>query len=120
MCGVVGSVIEPPAHFFRSPIAMSHTRFAEDVKRQAVNLVLHSQLAATVVAKQTGCSVNSIHAWIKKYRSDNLVTESPPAFVSVILDDPPPTSVEIVTPNGYIVRFTTPSLDELLAAIAAC
>ena len=118
---VIGSVVEPFPHFFR-PAAMSHTRFAEDVKRQAVSLVLHSQLAATDVAKRIGCSVNSIHAWVKKYRpTQNDVTEtSPPTFVPVSLVDSTPTTVEIVTPNGYIVRFASHSLDELLAAIAAC
>ena len=106
--------------FLPLPVAMSNPRFAEDVKRQAVKLVLDSRLAATVVAKQIGCSVNSIHAWIKKYRHENLVPESPSPFVSVTLDDPPPTSVEIVTPNGYTIRLATASLDELFAAIAAC
>jgi hypothetical protein len=42
--------------------------------------------------------------------------------VPVTLDESKPTSVEIVTPNGYTIRLTdiSHSLDELLAAIASC
>jgi len=101
---------------------MPHVRFSEDVKRHAISLVLDSQLVATDVAKQIGCSVNSIHAWIKKYRHEQIpvVESSPTAFVPVTLVDPKPTAVEIVTPNGYVIRLDSTSLDELLAAIAAC
>ena len=100
---------------------MPHTRFTEDVKQQAVDLVLHSQLAVADAARQIGCSIHSIHAWIKKHRQQqNFVTKSPTTFVPVTLVDPKATSVEIVTPNGYIVRLDSVSLAELLAAIAAC
>jgi transposase-like protein len=104
---------------------MSHVRFAEDVKRHAADLALHSDLAVTEIARQTGCSVNTLHSWIKKYRQEQKVvteTPTPPTFVPVTLVDPKPTSIEIVTPNGFIVRLVDAplSLGELLAAVASC
>jgi len=104
---------------------MPSVRFSDDVKRQAVELVLHQHLAAADVAQQIGCSVNSIHAWVGTYRrTRQSVTASPPpsAFVPVAIEEPKPTSFEIVTPNGYTIRLCDSfhSLDELLAAIASC
>jgi len=95
-------------------------RFSAEVKRQAIDLVLHSRLTVVSAAQQAGCSVNALHNWLKKHRQQNVDTK-PPTFVPLTLADPKPATIEIVTPNGFTVRLNNPlSLGELLAAIASC
>jgi len=95
-------------------------RFSTEVKRQAIDLVLHSRLTVASAAQQTGCSVNALHNWLKKHRQQRADTQ-PPIFVPVTLADPKLVSVAIVTPNGFTIRLNAPlSLGELLAAIASC
>jgi len=100
---------------------MPRTYFSPEVKLQAIDLVLHSQLSVATAAQQTGCSVNALHSWIKKYRQQqNPDTASSPTFMPITLVDTK-SAIEIVTPNGFTVRLHTPlSLGELLAAIASC
>jgi len=101
---------------------MPRTYFSPEVKQQAIDLVLQSQLSVAAAAQQTGCSINALHSWLKKYRQQqNPAIESSPTFVPITLVDPKAAAVEIVTPNGFTVRLNNPlSLSELLAAIASC
>ena len=101
---------------------MPRTYFSPEVKQQAIDLVLHSQLPVASAAQQTGCSVNALHSWLKKYRQQqNSVPESSPTFVPITLVEPKSSAIEIITPNGFTVRLNNPlSLSELLAAIASC
>jgi len=101
---------------------MPRTYFSPEVKQQAIDLVLQSQLSIAEVATQIGCSIHSLHSWIKKYRQQqNPDTASSPTFVPITLVDPKSAPVEIITPNGFTVRLHNPvSLSELLAAIASC
>jgi len=49
------------------------------------------------------------------------VDTEPPTFVPLTLADSKPSSIEIVTPNGFTLRLNQPlSLGELLAAITSC
>ena len=99
---------------------MLRTYFSEEVKRTAVDLVLQSRLPVGVAAGQIGCSVNALHHWLKKHRHQQADTEPPP-FVPITFVDPTPTSVEIITPNGFTVRLHSPiALRELFAAITSC
>ena len=99
---------------------MPRHSFSAEVKSQAIDLVLHSGLTVASAAQQIGCSVNALQNWLKKHRQQNTDTE-PPTFVPLTLSDSKPSSVEIVTPNGFTVRLTQPlSLGELLAAISSC
>jgi transposase-like protein len=101
---------------------MPRTYFSPEVKEQAIDLVLSSQLPVATAAQQIGCSVNTLHSWLKKYRQQqNPDTESAPTFVPITLVDPTSVAIEIVTPNGFTVRLNHPlSLGELFAAIASC
>jgi transposase-like protein len=99
---------------------MSRTYFTAEVKRHAVDLVLRDRLTVAAGAQQVGCSINALHNWLKKHRQQTANTD-PPTFVPITLVDSQATNIEIVTPNGFTVRLTTPpSLGELLAAIASC
>jgi len=100
---------------------MPRTYFSPEVKQQAVALVLDDHLTVAVAAQQVGCSVNALHNWLKKHRQDQCPGTSVPTFVPITLVDPKPSGIEIVTPNGFTVRLTSPiSLGELLAAISTC
>ena len=100
---------------------MPRIYFSTEVKQQAIDLVLQSQLSVAAAAQQIGCSVNALHSWLKKYRQQqNPATESSPTFMPITLVDTK-FAIEIVTPNGFTVRLHNPlSLGELLAAIASC
>ena len=99
---------------------MPRLYFSAEVKRQAIDLVLHSRLTVASAAQQIGCSVNALHNWLNKHRQRTVDTE-PPTFVPLTLADSQPASVEIVTPNGFTIRLNQPlSLGDLLAAIASC
>lgn len=101
---------------------MPRTYFSAEVKREAVDLVLQSHLSVGVAAQQTGCSVNALHNWLRKHRQQHAEAK-PSTFVPLTLVDPTPTSVEIVTPNGFIIRLTDASpkyIAELLHAFSTC
>ena len=101
---------------------MPRTYFSSEVKQQAIDLVLQSEFTVATAAQQTGCSINALHSWLKKYRQQqNPDTASSPTFVPITLVDPKSSAIEIITPNGFTVRLNNPlSLSELLAAIASC
>ena len=105
---------------------MPRIRYSEEVRQQALALVLESHLSAAQVAREIGCSVNSIHGWIKQHRQkDRQPTDqqSKATFVPVNIIDAKHQLIEIVTPNGFILRLneTTPQyLVELLNALATC
>ena len=99
---------------------MPRTYFSPEVKQHAIALVLDDHLTVASAAQQVGCSVNALHHWLKKHRQEQC-PGTPPTFVPITLVDPPPTSVEIVTPNGFTVRLYSPiSLGDLLAVITSC
>ena len=101
---------------------MSRIRYSAEVKQQAVALVLDDHLTVAAAAQQVGCSINALHSWIKKSRqADNSDTPAPPTFVPITLVDSAPTSIEILTPNGFTIRLNSPiALGELFAAITSC
>ena len=47
---------------------MPRLYFSAEVKREAVDIVLHSRLTVSSVAQQIGCSVNALHNWLQKHR----------------------------------------------------
>ena len=99
---------------------MPRLYFSAEVKREAVDLVLHSRLTVASAAQQIGCSVNALHHWLKKHRQRDAATV-PPTFMPITVSDSKPSSVEIITPNGFTLRLNQPlSLGELLATIASC
>jgi len=104
---------------------MPRSNFSAEVKRQAVALVLGDHLTVAVAAEQIGCSVHALHSWLRKHRQQQSPsTPSPPTFVPITLVDPKPNAaIEIVTPNGFIIRLTDASpkyIAELLHAFNPC
>jgi len=99
---------------------MPRTYFSIEVKQQAIALVLDDHLTIAAAAQQVGCSVNALHNWLKKHRQEQC-PGTPPTFVPITLVDSAPTSIEIVTPNGFTIRLPSPiALGELFAAITSC
>lgn len=102
---------------------MARIHYSDDVRTAAVDLVLNSHISVAQVAREVGCSPFTLHSWIKKHRQLLDPASKSAAFIPVKLVDGPSASVEIVAPNGYILRLTDAStqyIAELLAALASC
>jgi len=102
---------------------MSHVRYSAEVRQHALSLVRDSHLPVTRAAREAGCSVNSLHYWLKKQRQQTLPPDHPPTettFIPIKIVDSPTQSIEIVTSNGITIRLPDASpqyLAELLHAI---
>ena len=109
---------------------MPRIRYSEAVRQRAVRLVRESHMPITHVAKKIGCSVNTIHLWLKDHKpnskSDHCETisqEEVATFIPVKLIDQKSPSVEIVTPNGFTLKFSETHqrfITELLSELASC
>jgi transposase-like protein len=100
---------------------MPRTYFSPEVKQQAIALVLADHLTVAAAAQQVGCSVNALHNWLKKHRQEQCPGTPVLTFVPITLVDSAPTSIEIVTPNGFTIRLHSPlPLGDLLAVITSC
>jgi transposase-like protein len=102
---------------------MSRVRYSAEIRQHALSLVLDSHLPVTHAALNAGCSVNSLHYWLKKHRQQNTPPTHAPTFVPVNVIDPQNPSAEMVLPNGITLRLTdtTPrSLAELIHALILC
>ena len=106
---------------------MPRIRYTEEVRQRALALALESSLPATQVAREVGCSVNTVHLWIKQHRQqDGQPTDSQhkkATFVPVNIIDAGNHPIEIVTPNGITIRLTDASpqyIAELLNVLASC
>lgn len=105
---------------------MPRTHYSDDVREAAIDLVLTSHIPATEVAREVGCSVFTLHSWIKKHRRSldpPADLQRPTTFIPVNIVDAKSVSVEIVTPNGFTVRLgglSSQSLVELLTALTSC
>jgi transposase-like protein len=102
---------------------MSHVRYCAEVRQHALSLVLDSHLPVTRAAQQAGCSVNSLHYWLKKKRkqaSPSAPSQTETSFIPIQIVDSPTQPVEIVTATGITIRLTEASpqyLAELLLAL---
>ena len=109
---------------------MPRIRYSEAVRDRAVHLVLESHLPIAQVAKKIGCSVNTIHLWLKCHKADSksgrhkVMSEAEEAtFIPVELVEAKNNSVEIVTPNGFTLRLhdaNSQFIAELLRELAPC
>lgn len=116
---------EPIPFPFSPIITMPRIRYSEDVKRQAVSLVVEDHFTVAEVAHEIGCSVFTLHAWLKKHRQSitPALPSNAPSFVPVHLVDAKTASVEIVTPGGFTLRLidvSSQEIVELLTALATC
>lgn len=105
---------------------MARIRYSEAVRQRAVRLVRQSQTPISQVAEKIGCSVNTIHLWLKESKPDSRKTtsqEESATFIPVKLLDQKSSSVEIVTPNGFTLKLADahPQFPaELLGALGPC
>jgi transposase-like protein len=105
---------------------MPRIRYTAEVRQQALSLVLDAQTPIVQVAHDIGCSINTLHNWIKQHRQqdDPSVKQQEKAmFVPVNIIDARQHPVEIVMPNGISIRVTDISpryLAELLNVLASC
>jgi len=122
---------------------MPRIRYSAAVRTQAVHLVLESQTPVSHVARQFGCSLGTLQKWLKAHRqgvkepqpvsknsrqSDASMTfvnqaASPVPFIPVNLIEHKVTTIEIVTPDGFILKLadTNPqSIAELLGVLGSC
>ena len=102
---------------------MSHVRYSAAVRQHALSLVRDSHLPVTRAAREAGCSVNSLHYWLKKQRHQTLPPDNSPTeatFVPIQIVDSPAQPIEIITTTGITIRLTGVSpqyLAELLLAL---
>jgi transposase-like protein len=102
---------------------MSRIRYSAEVRQHAIARVLESHTPATHVARDIGCSLQSLRDWLKQYRQQNTPPTEPASFVPVNVVAHQNHSIEIILPNGITLRLseTTPHyLAELLSALAPC
>jgi transposase-like protein len=105
---------------------MSRIRYSAEVRQQALALLLDSRLSRVQVAREIGCTVGTLHLWLKQHRQQKeQATESttPPTFIPVNVVDLQNPSAEIILPNGITIRLTdaTPRiLAELVHALIPC
>ncbi len=45
---------------------MPRIRYTDEVRQQALSLVLDSHLPVAQAARDTGCSINTVHLWFFK------------------------------------------------------
>ena len=101
---------------------MSHVRYSAEVRQHALSLVRDSHLPVTHAARQAGCSVNSLHYWLKKQRQQTLPPDHPQTettFVPIQIVDLPTQPIEIVAPNGITIRLPGVSPQYLAALLHA-
>jgi transposase-like protein len=102
---------------------MSRIRYSAEIRQHALTLVLESHLPVAQAAREAGCSVNSLHYWIKQHRQKNNPPTSPATFVPINIVDASNHSAEIILPNGITIRLTDASahsIAELILALAPC
>ena len=105
---------------------MPRIRYTEEVRQQAIALALDSNTSIDQVAREVGCSINTLRLWIKQHHQQDVSPASAQGkatFVPVNIIDDRNHHMEIVTPNGITIRLAavTPQyIAELLNAIASC
>ena len=102
---------------------MSRIRYSVEVRQDAISRVIHSHTPIAQVARDLGCTAGTLHSWLKKHQAQTVSVGAPPeaAFVPIKITDSPSHSVEIVLPNGIMIRLSDASpqyLAELVLALA--
>jgi transposase-like protein len=102
---------------------MPKIRYSADFRTAAVAQVLSRTSSIAQVAREVGCTVGTLHSWLKKCRQKTTPPTNKTSFVPVKIIDNQNHSVEIVLPNGITIRLTdaTPhSIAELVHALVPC
>jgi transposase-like protein len=89
-------------------------RYSLAAQRSAVEQVLQGRPIAQV-ARQLGCSDQSIQRWIKVHRKSLSSANTSTTFLPIRVDgQPPPTKIELVTTTGLTLRFPVDTPSETL------
>jgi len=102
---------------------MPKIRYSADFRTAAVAQVLSRTGSIAQVAREVGCTVGTLHSWLKKYRQKTTPPSDQTSFVPINVIDCQNSSAEIVLSNGITIRLTdaTPrSIAELIHALAPC
>ena len=101
-----------------------HRPYSSQVRERALSLVLESQKSVRQVAREIGCSFDTVHRWLREHRQQTSPSGEA-SFVPVkVVDSPQTPSAEIILPNGITIRLpdaSSHSIAELLhALVPAC
>jgi transposase-like protein len=105
---------------------MSHRSYTDKVRQQAITRALDPHTTIAQVAREVGCSIDTMHRWLREHRQSKTaatVSRDQATFIPVNIVDPQSHPVEIVTPNGITIRLADASpqyIAELLNAFATC
>ena len=86
-------------------------------------LLIDAHIAVATVAREVGCSTDTMHRWLREHRrqkSSSTVPQEQATFVPIQIVDSPAPPIEIVMPNGITIRLSDASpqyLAELLHAL---
>jgi transposase-like protein len=97
--------------------------YSSQVRHRALSLVLESQQSVRQVARDIGCSFDTVHRWLREHRQQSTPSSEAATFVPVkVLDNQTPPA-EIILPSGITVRLADASpcsLAALVHALATC
>ena len=102
---------------------MSHRFYSAEVRQQAIAHALSPHICVSTVAREVGCSTDTLHRWLREHRRHHapaIAKQDQATFVPIKVVDSPTQPVEIVTPNGITIRLSDASpqyLAELLHAL---
>jgi transposase-like protein len=88
-------------------------RYSPAVQRNAVEQVVRHHTPVAHVARQLGCSDQSVQRWLKVHRKSLPPPNTSTNFLPIRVDGQPPlaSNIEVVTKSGLTLRFPvdTPS-----------
>jgi len=102
---------------------MAHRFYSPKVRQRAIARVLDAHIAVATVAREVGCSTDTMHRWLREHRqqkSSTTVPQEQATFVPIKIVGSPTQPIEIVTPTGITIRLPDASpqyLAELLHAL---
>jgi transposase-like protein len=115
---------------FRTPLALLHPMprppYTAEERQQAIARALAPHTTIAQVAREIGCAHDTIHRWLRQHRQQEAPSTAPQGkatFIPVNIVDVQGHPVEIVAPNGIIIRLMDASpryIAELLHILASC
>jgi transposase-like protein len=96
-------------------------RYSLAAQRSAVEQVLHHGRSIDQIARQLGCSDQSIQRWLKVHRKSLPPSNPATTFLPIRVDGhPPPTKIELVTTTGLTLRFPVDTPSKTLLDLIRC
>ena len=98
---------------------MARIRYSQEIKEQAVKLVLEDHQTMIEAARQIGCTPASIQLWIKKVQQKTVQQQH--GFIPLqIIEN---SSIDLVLPNGVVLKLNNASpefIARIVREIASC